>query len=237
MTATEQTASGVVLRDYQLEALDAIDREHATHRSTLLVLATGLGKTTAFAEHIARRHVLGEQALVLAHREELVTQAGDRIREQTGLRVGIEMAQQRDGTSAQMMLDGRGRPDVIVASVQTLSRATRLKRLDVARVRTVVIDEAHHATAASYSRVLDAMPKATVLGVTATPDRADEIGLREVFATCAFRMELRAGIDRGYLSPVHGLTVVCADLDVSRVKVRGGVVSHAPPPPAHHALS
>ena len=221
MTHSNTTRGGIVLRDYQIEALAAIDREHAAHRSTLLVLATGLGKTTVFAEHIARRHVDGGLALVVAHREELVQQAA-RVLEQTGLRVGVEMAEQRDGTSLQMPLSGRGLPDVVVASVQTLSRRSRLAKFDCARVHTVVVDEAHHATASTYVRVLDAMPLAKVLGVTATPDRADKIGLRDLFETCAYRLELRDGIARGWLAPIRAEAVVCADLDLSQVRSRCG---------------
>ena len=83
----------IELRPYQTECLDAIAREHATVRSTLIVLATGLGKTTIFADWIARRRQqLGGRALVVAHRQELVQQAADRIRLQTGASVGIEMA-------------------------------------------------------------------------------------------------------------------------------------------------
>ena len=81
------------LRDYQEAAADGIFREWEEHTSALAVLPTGLGKTVLFAEIIRRMHERGARAMVLAHREELITQAADKIRRVTGLEAQIEMGE------------------------------------------------------------------------------------------------------------------------------------------------
>jgi superfamily II DNA or RNA helicase len=208
--------TGVVLRDYQVEALKAIEREHASVRSTLLVLATGLGKTTVFAEWIRRRlEQCGGRAVVVAHREELISQAAARIRQQCpGLSVGIEMAESRCSTLA---------PErVVVTSVQTASRPERLRTFDPSQVTSVVIDEAHHATARSYRAIIDHLSFAQVLGVTATPDRGDRVGLGSIFESCAYQLDMLAGIERGFLVPIRVSRIVADDVDLRRVRVRGG---------------
>lgn len=208
----------IELRPYQTECLDAIAREHATVRSTLIVLATGLGKTTIFADWIARRRQqLGGRALVVAHRQELVQQAADRIRLQTGASVGIEMA---DSTADSLIPQ-----DVIVASVQTLAQRKRLQKFDRWEFTSVVIDEAHHSTAAGYRAILDHFSASQVLGVTATPDRLDGIALGGIFDSCAYRMEMQAGIAGGFLVPIIAKRVVVESLDLSKVKSRNGDLS------------
>lgn len=206
----------IALRDYQVEALDAIEREHAQRRSTLIVLATGLGKTTIFVEWLRRRvSATGARALVVAHREELIAQAVARIKAQAPeLTVGVEMA---DSRSSALMPE-----QVIVASVQTLSRPKRLSVIDPMQFASIVIDEAHHATARSYRAIIDHLPLAQVLGVTATPDRGDGTALGTIFDSCAYEMDMLAGIDRGHLAPIRLRRIVADDLDLSRVRVRGG---------------
>lgn len=213
----------VQLRDYQIEAVEAIEREHGEKglRSTLIVLATGLGKTTIFCEWARRRHARhGGRVLVLAHREELVNQAAERLRKQIpGVEVGIEMAGQH--TSSLMP------QPFVVASVQTLSMAKRLKRFQPWDFTSIVVDEAHHATSGSYRNILDHFHAAQVLGVTATPDRLDKVGLGHLFDSCAYRMDIYDGITRGFLSPIVAKQVVVEHLDISRVRSRGGDLTAA----------
>jgi superfamily II DNA or RNA helicase len=213
----------VQLRDYQVEAVEAIEREHGEKglRSTLIVLATGLGKTTIFCEWARRRHARhGGRVLVIAHREELVNQAAERLRKQIpDVEVGIEMAGQH--TSSLMP------QPFVVASVQSLSMAKRLKRFQPWDFTSVVVDEAHHATSGSYRTILDHFHAAQVLGVTATPDRRDKVGLGHLFDSCAYRMDIYDGIDRGFLSPIVAKQVVVEHLDISRVRSRAGDLTAA----------
>lgn len=144
------------LRDYQDKILAASTEAEARGvRRQLVVAATGLGKTVCFSAQAQRRDC---RTLVLAHRDELITQAAGKIREVwPGADVGRVQARDND-VHAQ----------VVVASVQTLARAARLAKLvdayrspsvlqPVAPFGLVVVDEAHHAAAASYQRILEAV--------------------------------------------------------------------------------
>ena len=145
------------------------------HRAVLVVMPTGTGKTVLFAE-ISR--LAKGPVLVLAHRQELVEQAREKISLWCNDVVAVEMAQQRGFTRP----DGT-RPKIAVASIQTLRQ--RLKEVPRDAFKIVVVDEAHHATSDSYRAVLDHFD-AYLLGVTATPDRSDRVPLGEIFSAVAF---------------------------------------------------
>jgi superfamily II DNA or RNA helicase len=81
-------------------------------------------------------------------------------------------------------------PQVVVGMVQTLCRPKRLQSWSPDYFRLIVVDEAHHATAESYQRVLRHFREAKVLGVTATPDRADGDEIAEVFDSIAYEMTI-----------------------------------------------
>src|SRR5215813_5970292 len=136
------TATSFALRDYQNEALTAVtEAERRGIRRPLIALPTGTGKTVVFASLIARRP---GRSLILVHRDELIHQAHAKLKEICpSLSIGIVKAEQ----------DERAAPCVI-ASVQTLSRESRLQRL-TPNFSTLVVDEAHHAVADSYRRILD----------------------------------------------------------------------------------
>ena len=101
------------LRDYQEAAAGGIFRAWEDNTSALAVLPTGLGKTVLFAEVIRRMHENGVRAMVLAHREELITQAADKIRRVTGLDAQIEMGEYHVSPMFGEM------PPVVVSTVQT----------------------------------------------------------------------------------------------------------------------
>lgn len=205
----ERGRSQPSLRPYQSEAIEAVrERFVAGDRATLLVLPTGTGKTVVFAE-VARRVVdHGGRVLVLAHRGELLEQALGKL-EAIGVGAAIEQAGRRAGAA-----------DVVVASVQTL-RASRLSAWEPDEFRLVVVDEAHHATAKGYRAILDRFASARVLGVTATPDRLDGAAMGDVFASCAYRYELRDAIRDGWLCRVEGQRVKL-QVDLDAVHTRAG---------------
>jgi len=204
------------LRDYQQEAVNAVLSEYRNGVTRqLVVIPTGGGKTVVFA-YIAK--LLGYPTLVLAHRDELVRQAADKF----GMvwpeaSVGIVKAQENDH---------QGR-DVVVASVQTLSREERLSRFSSERFGFLVVDEAHHAVAPTYLRVFDRLgfmsgdPGKLLLGVTATGFRGDGIGLGRVFEKITFQRSVVALIKAGYLVDVRALAVR-SQVDISEVAIRGG---------------
>lgn len=185
------------LRPYQTAALEAVRGAYREkHRAVLVVMPTGTGKTVLFAE-IAR--LAKGPVLVLAHRQELVQQARDKIAAWCDDVVAVEMGAQRDFTRP----DGT-RPKITVASVQSLSR--RLRTIPSDAFRIVVVDEAHHATATSYRTILDHF-HAHLLGVTATPDRSDRVPLGEVFSKVAFDYDMQRAISDGWLCPIRSFLV------------------------------
>lgn len=191
----------IQLRDYQQAATDSVLTDISFLRSSLIVLATGLGKTILFCK-------LAEQwdgrILVLAHLEELLQNARDDLRSITGEPIGTERAKETH--------EGER---IVVGLIQSVSK--RLNRFKPDHFSLIVIDEAHHAASKDYRRVLDYFAAAKVVGLTATDSRADGVGLP--FETTAFRMGIGEGIDQGYLVPVRGRRVYLESLDLTRVKV------------------
>jgi superfamily II DNA or RNA helicase len=206
------------LRPYQIEAIASIEMEWERIRSTLLVLATGLGKTRTAAE-VARRNRQRGRILWLAHREELLTQAAEAMMAHAGLTTELERAE-----SKAIIHELMGGADVVVASVATM-HAARLRRWPAGSFGTIIVDEAHHATARGYRGVLSHFASAKVLGLTATPDRSDRVGLHNVFESCAFTYGILDGIRGGYLSPIRAQKVMCGDLDLSAVRTSAGDLS------------
>ncbi|NJK31120.1 MAG: DEAD/DEAH box helicase family protein [Deltaproteobacteria bacterium] len=178
------------LTDYQREALASIHRHLETERSTLAVMPTGTGKTVLFSAWAHSRREIGP-ALVVAHRRELIEQATDRLR-RFGLEVEIEMADQRSRPHSMHPAD------VVVASVQSMS-AKRMRKFGPDYFASIVVDEAHHSTASSYRRILDYFAGAKVLAVTATPNRADGVGLHNICESVAYEYSLAEAIRAGYL--------------------------------------
>lgn len=210
----------LALRPYQVDCLDRVGRavERGVKRQ-LGVAATGLGKTVIFCALAKEMNV---RTLVVAHRDELIEQAAAKIREVwPGVEVGVVKGE-RDEVHAR----------VVVASVQTLARPARLARLlaptllGAVPFGLVVIDEAHHAAAESYRKLMHGLrvnepDGPLLLGVTATPDRGDGKGLDDLFDEVTFAYDIKWGIARGYLSDLRGMRVTLAT-DFNGLKTRGG---------------
>lgn len=173
----------------QQEALLALAATRAKgYRAGLVVLATGLGKTflAAFDSQPAKR------VLFVAHREEILTQAMEAFRAiRPKARLGRFGGGEKDFDA-----------DVLFASIQTLSRAQHLNRFAPDAFDYIVVDEFHHAAAATYRRIIDHFTPQFLLGLTATPDRSDGgdlLGLCE--ENLVYECDLWSGIDRALLSP------------------------------------
>ena len=176
------------LRPYQRESVDGIREKLKEFRSTLLVLPTGCGKTRVFTDMAAD---WPGRVLVLAHRDELLQQARKRLEAETGEHVGLEQADFRGG-------DER----IVVGSIQTMCQPNRLALWKPDDFGLVIVDEAHHGSSPSYKRVLDHFT-AKVLGVTATPDRADEKAMGQVFESVAYVYEIENAIADKWLAPIR----------------------------------
>ena len=218
----------IILRDYQEECVNTIIDYAKTKKvlKQVIVLATGLGKTIVFGHLPSKVKAKGKKTLILAHREELLTQAKDRLLMiDPSLRIGIEQGDNIIANDLHL--------DVLIASVQTLGRkgSARIKKFNPEDYGLIIIDECHHATATTYKNILEhfdlikgAQKTAharILLGVTATPNRSDHVGLDEVFDELVYSYTLKQGIDNGYLSNIKAYTVTTAT-DISKVKTHMG---------------
>lgn len=217
----------MILRPYQKDCSNAVVAAWREAVSTLVVMPTGTGKTVLFADLIRRS--FPRRAMVLAHREELIWQALDKIKRVTGLNCDIEMADHRSA------MDGLfGGPAVVISTIQTHNAGGdgggRMGKFDPRHFGLLIIDEAHHATSPSYRRVIDyyrTNPALRVVGVTATPDRADEEALGQVFESVAFDYEILDAINDGWLTPIDQQIVVVEGLDFSHVRTTAGDLNGA----------
>lgn len=189
----------IVARDYQEAAINACLKDLETHQSSILVLATGLGKTVIFSKIIQRRK---GRILVLVDMEELLQQAYAEISSITGEVVGIERAHERE-------LGER----VVVATIQTIS--LKLDRFHPDTFSTIIVDEAHVSATESYYRTF-AHFRHKRIGLTATDYRAD--GKPLPYDVCSYRMGIKEGIEAGYLVPVRGKRIVIDSIDLTKVK-------------------
>lgn len=199
------------LRSYQRAALDAVTECLTEVNRPAIVLPTGGGKTVCFA-HMASEHLErhpGTRVLVLVHTDELVQQAHAKIRAVAPhLAVGIVKAARNEVCA-----------DVIVASVQSLRSAKR--RAMIQRVSLVIVDECHHATAATYRAILEHYNTIAV-GFTATLERGDGGPLGEIWQRVAFTRDIAWMVRKGYLIPPRGKRVEVPALDLSKVRKSGG---------------
>ncbi|MCO5170375.1 MAG: DEAD/DEAH box helicase family protein [Planctomycetes bacterium] len=186
--------------EVQREALQALARGRAEgHGRALVVLATGLGKTwlAAFdAEAVGQQRGRFPRTLILAHRAELLTQAGRTFRRM----LRRSFPEVRTTWCAGGVGDLSG--ELVLASVQKLSRPDQLVRLEPGAFEYVIVDEVHHADAPSYRRVLDRLQPGFLLGLTATPERADDGDVLGLFDDHKpYEAGIGEGIGRGLLSP------------------------------------
>ena len=201
------------LRPYQKEAVEAIFSEwKEEHRRTLLVLPTGTGKTVVFAKVVELKVGEGKRVLILAHRNELLEQASDKLKEACGIDTVLEKA---DSTAV-----GKLSP-VTVGSVQTLYREHRLIQYPRDYFDIIIVDEAHHAMSDTYQKILEYFNKALVLGVTATPDRADRKNLGQYFDSLAYEYPMRKAVKEGYLAPIKA-QMIPLDIDITNVGISNG---------------
>lgn len=210
----------ITLRDYQEEAIEAVCA--STSKRQLVVLPTGTGKTVVFSSLIGRRAaevsslgtVKPHSALILAHRDELLQQASDKlvaVAPELAMSVGLVKAK-ANATHA----------PVVVASVQTLAVDARLSQMP-AHFDTIIVDEAHHATAPSYRKILDRWPDALVVGFTATAERHGKgATLNTVFEDLVYARSLEEMIRQGYLCDLRALRVELEDLNLKKVKRSAG---------------
>lgn len=191
--------------------------------SSLLVMCTGAGKTICFG-HVADRMLPRGRVMVLVHRQELLDQAAEKMLRVTGHVAAIEKAEQFSDEDSL-----HGKPPLVIASVQSLNSGDddmrRLHRFDPADFALLIADECHHGVSTTWKRCIDHFKQNSdlrVLGVTATPDRADECGLAEIFEHVAYDYQLPRAINDGYLVPIHQRRVFIEGLEFAKIKTVAG---------------
>ncbi|MDY0058750.1 MAG: DEAD/DEAH box helicase [Myxococcota bacterium] len=205
-----------ILRPYQRDAVAAVlAARRAGTRRMVVCLPTGAGKTVVFAElaRLARR-----QVLVLAHREELLEQARDKLQAALGpdRPVAIEQAGRQAPAEAR----------VVVCSLRSLHEARLAQVVRGRDIGLVLYDECHHAVAEDNRRVLaqlgcfDPEWTGTLLGFTATTQRGDGQPLRGVFERIVYQRGLLEMITEGWLVPLRGFRVATA-ADLGALAVTG----------------
>ena len=216
------------LRSYQNEAVENTFQSWKDNRSVVGRLATGMGKTIIFAEVIKR---IKKRACVLAHREELIWQARNKIEQVTGFKFQVEMGGYKavNNFEADLFNPENAGDAGIVATVQTLTAGGdglgRMTKFLPTDFDLLVIDESHHATSQSYRRVMDYFlqnQNLKILGVTATPNRADEESLGQIFEDVAFDKDMNYGIREAWLVPIEAQAVHIESLDFKNIKITAG---------------
>jgi len=210
------------LRARQVETCDKIIKEFSEVASTLVVYPTGCGKTVMFADIIRRFQPMA--ALVVAERRELIWQARDRIRDHTGIESKIEMGEL--SSEPDLLCETK----VVISTIQTLTSVgrddrSRMSKFDPMKFGLLVIDECHHSTADSYKNVINYFRQNAdlrILGVTATPDRADEEALGQIFETVADEYEIEDAIDDGWLVDIKQRIVRIEGLDFAGMRTQAG---------------
>jgi superfamily II DNA or RNA helicase len=197
------------LRDYQERATADLRQSYASgHRAPLLQLPTGAGKTIIFAEITRRARHKNNRVLIVAHRHELIGQAAAKLMA-VGILPGIIAAGTKPNPDA----------PVQVASVQT---AIRRNPVDPA---LLVIDEAHHSAASSYRQLAAMLPKARLLGVTATPARLDGKGLglhaHGLFDDLIVGATVQELTEAGWLCPAK-VFIAATRLDLRHIRTVAG---------------
>jgi superfamily II DNA or RNA helicase/HKD family nuclease len=199
---------------YQREILDELQaaRQLHNHWRNLVVMATGTGKTVVAALDYKRLLAQGaaNSLLFVAHRKEILEQSLLTFRQTL-----------QDGTFGELLVDGQ-RPQEwrhVFASIQSLTRLS----IEPERFDMVIVDEFHHAEAATYARLLGQLTPKVLLGLTATPERTDGADIMHWFDGGKPAVELRLweALKRDLLVPFHYFGIHDAT-DLSRVTWRRG---------------
>ncbi|MCM0673245.1 DUF3427 domain-containing protein [Micromonospora phytophila] len=198
---------------YQREILADLDAERVVHGRwrNLVVMATGTGKTVVAALDYRRLHRAGtvDSLLFVAHQEQILRQSRSTFRQVMG-----------NGSFGETLVGG-AKPNEwkhVFASIQSLHR----QEIDPDRFDMVIVDEFHHAEAPTYARLLERLKPRVLLGLTATPDRADGGDVRRWFdGHAAVELHLWEALERQLLAPFQYFGVH-DDVDLSHLRWKRG---------------
>jgi ATP-dependent helicase IRC3 len=205
------------LRDYQNDTISKIIESYEENKQRLLVvLATGMGKTVCATE-LHKKFKPKEKTIFLVDRIELAYQAQESFqRSNPTLRVGIEMGKHHASK----------KDDIVIACVHTVGRkgSYRIGKFEPDDFTTIIVDEAHMAVTDTYSRVLNylgvgadnLLDNKLLVGLTATPNRTDGVGLGTAFDEIVVNYDLKYGIREGWLTDID-IVQIQTGIDLSDV--------------------
>lgn len=191
------------LREYQQEALNNLQAMRDKNETiALLYQATGTGKTVTAVMDAKR---VGGRTLFVAHTMELVNQAYNTFKSL--------WAEATVGKFADSVKDYDC--DIICGSIQSV--ALNLDTFNDNDFDYIIIDEAHHATAETYQKVLAYFKPKFILGLTATPERADETNILDIFQNTAHKLDIQTAVEIGALSNVRCIRIH-TNIDMTKVR-------------------
>ncbi|MBR6557462.1 MAG: DEAD/DEAH box helicase [Clostridia bacterium] len=191
------------LREYQQEALASLETMRANKETiALLYHATGTGKTVTAVMDAKR---CGGRVLFVAHTMELVNQAYNTFKNLWNT------------ASVGKFADGIKDTDshVICGSIQSV--ALNIELFQDNDFDYIIIDEAHHASADTYQKVLAYFKPKFTLGLTATPERADDTNILEIFKNTAHNLDIQTAVEIGALVPVRCIRIH-TNIDMTKVR-------------------
>lgn len=184
------------LRPYQQEAKEKIFLAWDECDNIMFQMPTGTGKTRLFTSIISDvkswsiLNANNSKILIIAHRIELIDQISANL--------------QKYKISHGIIAGGKERnlrPQVQIASIQTITHRTNFDVVRDLNVRFIIIDEAHHSLANSYKKLWTLYPNAKKLGVTATPWRMSNIGFTSIYENLIISKPIKSFIEEGWLAP------------------------------------
>ena len=191
------------LKEHQKEALDAL-KQMRENRETIALIhhATGTGKTVTA---VSDAKTVGGRTLYLAHTKDLVLQAKQTFQELwPEASVGLYVENRRE-TDTQ----------IVCGSVQSI--ALNLESFLPDSFDYLIVDEAHHAAAETYQKILAYFAPRFTLGLTATPERTDEQDILEIFKNTAHRLDIKTAVEAGELVPVRCIRIH-TNIDLTKVR-------------------
>lgn len=191
------------LKEHQKVALKSLEQMRSNSETiALLYHATGTGKTVTAVMDAMR---CGGRVLFLAHTQELVDQATNTFRKLwPSVTVGRYMESMKQPNA-----------HVVCGSIQSV--ALHLDTFKDDDFDYLIVDEAHHAAADTYQKVLSYFKPAFTLGLTATPERADDKSILEIFKNTAHKLDIQTAVEIGELVPVRCIRIH-TNIDLTKVR-------------------
>ncbi|WP_303766252.1 DEAD/DEAH box helicase [Ruminococcus flavefaciens] len=191
------------LKEHQLAALKSLEEMRERHETiALLYHATGTGKTVTAVSDAKR---FGKRTLFLAHTIELVNQAYETF---NTLWEGVSVGKFGDAVKEKDAF-------IVCGSIQSVALNLEMFRED--EFEYLIIDEAHHASADTYQKVLAYFKPKFTLGLTATPERADDKDIIEIFKNTAHKLDIQTAVEIGELVPVRCIRIH-TNIDLTKVR-------------------